>query len=350
VVAAMSGGVDSSMAAALLKKKGYEVIGLTMRLSASEGRCCSDKDMVDARRVAKLLGIPHYVVEVHVPFKEKVVDYFVEEYQLGRTPNPCAVCNPEIKFGVLWERARSLGAASLATGHYAVIRRHPETGKFLLMRGRDKGKDQSYFLARLSRDALGRTLFPVGPYPKPKIRLLAEQMGLPVASKSESQEACFVPEAGVAPFIESERGRPGEPGPMIDESGRELGVHKGLFAYTIGQRKGLGIALGKPAYVVRIDADKNAIVIGGEDALYHRVFIATKPNWISVENPPGAFRAGIQIRYRHRPAQGLVTPKENGGLEIAFDRPQRAITPGQLAVFYDKETVIGSAWIDRVLE
>ncbi|MBN1894127.1 tRNA 2-thiouridine(34) synthase MnmA [bacterium] len=350
VAVALSGGVDSSVAACLLKERGFDLVGLTMRLAGPERSNRSDRDAEDAAKTAGMLGIPHFVINLHEPFRENVINYFVSEYEKGRTPNPCAMCNPLIKFGVLFEQARALGADILATGHYAAIVRDEKTGRMLLKRAREKSKDQSYFLARLSQEALSKTLFPVGPYYKKKIRQMAGRFGLPVTEKPESQETCFVPEAGVAPFIESEKGRAGEPGPMLDAEGRELGTHKGLFAYTIGQRKGLGIALGKPAYVIRIDADQNAIVIGGEDSLYHSKFIASKPNWISMENPPGAFRAGVQIRYKHRPAQALVTPKEDGNLEITYARPQRAITPGQLAVFYDKDIVIGSAWIDRVVE
>ena len=350
VVVGMSGGVDSSVAAAILKEKGYEVIGLTMQISAEASRCCSDADVKDARRVAKALDIPHYVISMHEPFQRKVIDYFVSEYEKGRTPNPCAVCNPAIKFGDLLDKALALDAQHIATGHYAIIRKDRKTGRYLLKRGKERGKDQSYFLARLSQKALSHSLFPVGTYTKPAIREMAEKYGLPVAQKSESQEACFIPEAGVVPFIEAQRGGPYPPGPIKNTEGEILGAHRGIIGYTIGQRKGLGIALGKPAYVVRIDAAKNTIIVGDDDQLDARSFICSDAHWIAIEKLKEPCEVHARIRYMHKPAKAMIEPLGGNRVRVTFKQAQRAITPGQLAVFYRGESVLGSAWIDEVFQ
>ena len=348
VVVGMSGGVDSTVAAAILKEKGYEVIGMTMALSTAASKCCSEADVTDARRMAQKLDIPHYVIPMHQPFQEHVVDYFVNEYVRGRTPNPCAVCNPTIKFGVLMDKARELGANRLATGHYAMISRDKSTGRFLLKRGTEHGKDQSYFLARLSQDALSRTLFPVGSFPKEKIRALAEKLGLDIARKQESQDVCFIPESGVADFIEKETGIPGKPGQIRDQDGQVLGTHPGIIGFTIGQRKGLGIAVGRPVYVTKIDSDTNSVIVGDGEDLYHRECFTTDPNWIGVADASGIDSAEVRIRYKHRAAKAKLEMMDPRTIRIRFDKPQRAITPGQLAVFYKKETVLGSAWITDV--
>lgn len=348
VVVAMSGGVDSSVAAAFLKEKGYDVVGMTMKLWGEENRCCSPEDVEDARCVARKLGIPHYVVSVKESFRKSVVDYFVSEYEKGRTPNPCAVCNPRIKFGELLQKAMALGARFLATGHYAIVTYDSEREKFYLRRGKERGKDQSYFLARLSQHSLEQTLFPVGNFPKVKIRKLAERFGLPVAGKMESQEVCFVPKGDVTGFIEKQRGKVFPEGPILDEEGHFVGTHRGIIGYTIGQRKRLGIAVGRPVYVTKIDADTNTIFIGEENELYRKGFTATDAHWISVPEFVEPIRVKVRIRYKHRPDWAVVTPRENRKVEVTFDKPQRAITPGQLAVFYDGDFVLGSAWIDRV--
>jgi len=349
VVVAMSGGVDSSVAAALLKEKRVDVVGLTMKLWGEGGnRCCSSDDTEDARRVARQLNIPHYVVPMEEPFRRNVVDYFVSEYTKGRTPNPCAICNPTIKFGDLLQKALALSARFLATGHYAIVTYDPDKDRHLLRRGKERGKDQSYFLARLSQEALRRTLFPVGTFPKAKIRELAERFGLPVAGKTESQEVCFIPDGRVAEFIEKRAAKPFNPGPIVDSKNRSLGFHRGIGRYTIGQRKGLGIAVGKPIYVTKIDAETNTVTVGEEEELYRKKFTATDPNWISVSNPTEPLRVKARIRYKHRSDWATVIPLKNGKLEVRFDKPQRAITPGQLAVFYEGDVVVGSAWIDEV--
>jgi tRNA-specific 2-thiouridylase len=349
VAVAMSGGVDSSVAAAFLVKKGCDVFGLTMELTGRESRCCSMKDINDAREVANRLSIPHYVIPMQDLFRRRVIDYFIGEYVRGRTPNPCAVCNPAVKFGALMEKAVQMGAGHLATGHYAVVKHDAESGRFLLIRAREKGKDQSYFLSRLPQQALKRALFPIGNFSKPKIRELAARFGLGVAEKTESMDACFLPDMELTDFIENETGIPLESGPLVDENGSELGRHRGIAGYTIGQRKGLGIAAGVPVYVTRIHADTNTLVVGPKDKLYHRELTATDPVWISVDRPAGPMRARVRIRYRHRPAWASVELSEHDRVKVHFDSPQRAITPGQLAVFYDSETVLGSAWIDEVL-
>jgi tRNA-specific 2-thiouridylase len=349
VVVGMSGGVDSTVAAALLQRKGYEVIGMTMALSTPASKCCSDDDVSDARRMAQKLGIPHYVIPMHAPFKERVIDYFIAEYTAGRTPNPCAVCNPAIKFGELLHKAREVGGEFLATGHYARITRDQASGRYLLRRGRERAKDQSYFLARLSQEALRQTLFPVGGFPKARIRAMAEEIGLDVARKRDSQDVCFVPETGVRQYIESRRGRPFPPGPIKDRDGHVLGEHQGIIGYTIGQRKGLGISASHPMYVIRIDAESNTVYVGEEHELIQHGFLATDPNWIVVTDVSEPVQSSVRIRYKHRAAKATIQRINGGTIQVRFDKSQRAITPGQLAVFYQDDVVLGSAWIKSVL-
>ena len=348
VVVAMSGGVDSSVAAAFLKEKGYDVIGLTMRLQVEDGRCCSSQDVEDARRVARILNMPHYVVSLEEPFQKQVIDYFVTSYLKGRTPNPCAVCNPTIKFGELFQKAQALNAHYLATGHYAMVTYNPEYQCYLLRRGKERGKDQSYFLARLSQHVLKQVLFPVGSFPKVKIRKLAERFGLPVAEKKESQEVCFVPGGDIIDFIRKQTGLSFNSGPIVDGENQTVGIHSGIIGYTIGQRKGLGIALGKPVYVTKIDASTNTVFIGNDKDLYKKGFEGVDAKWISIPKMCGTMRLKTRIRYQHRPDWADVYPMKNGKVNVHFIKPQRAITPGQLAVFYDEDIVVGSAWIDRV--
>jgi tRNA-specific 2-thiouridylase len=346
---AMSGGVDSSVAAALVKRRGFDVVGLTMSLNSTDSRCCSEQDVTDARRVAQVLGIPHYVVSFQDSFRNSVIDYFIEEYVAGRTPNPCAVCNPKIKFGVLWDKAKSLGASLIVTGHYANVRKDPDTGRWLLLKGKQKGKDQSYFLSRLSQDQLSRAVFEIGRFSKTRVRELAESMHLPVAQKSESQDACFIPETGVAEFIRSVRGTHIHHGKILGIDGTELGNHTGIIGYTIGQRKGLGIALGRPAYVTEINAEENTITVGHERDLLHHALIASDPVWISIPCLEHPIQVMTRIRYRHRAALSTIEMTRDGKIHVRFEKAQRAITPGQLAVFYDGDAVIGSAWIEKAI-
>jgi len=349
VVVAMSGGVDSSVAAAFLKEKGFDVVGITMKLWGRDNRCCSYKDVQDAKMVARQIGIPHYTIPFNNAFKDHIVDYFVSEYIKGRTPNPCAVCNPVIKFGELLQKADSLNAQYLATGHYAGVKEDDESGRFLLRRGKERGKDQSYFLARLSQKALSRALFPIGNFNKSKIRQLAERFGLTVASKTESQEVCFIPDGDIAGFIEHQHDGEITSGPIVNKTGSVLGTHKGITGYTIGQRKGLGIAVGKPIYVTRIHAESNTVTVGEDKDLYYSTFIASNPNWISIPELKKMTRVHARIRNKHRPRWATVSPLDSNRLEVRFDKAQRAITPGQLAVFYEKDIVVGSAWIDTIL-
>ena len=350
VVVAMSGGVDSSVAAAILKKKGYDVIGITMRFWNEENRCCRTQDLEDAKHISHLLKIPHYTVSFDKPFKKQVVDYFVKEYCRGRTPNPCAVCNPVIKFGKLLEKTTELNARYLATGHYAIISHHKETERYILRRGKERGKDQSYFLARLPQNILNRILFPVGTYPKNKIRQLAERLNLPVAKKKESQEVCFIPDGNLSNFIREFTGKSFEQGEIIDQSGTVFGTHQGIIGYTIGQRKGLGIATGKPVYVTKINPANNTIIIGPDENLYHKTFTATGIHWFLPKEPRIPIQIKARIRYTHRPKSAQITPLGNNSVKVTFKKSQRAITPGQLAVFYDHDIVVGSAWIDQVVD
>lgn len=349
VVVGMSGGVDSTVAAVILKERGYEVIGMTLSLSTPASRCCSEEDVSDARRMARKLGIPHYVIPMHRPFRRHVIDYFIAEYKNGRTPNPCAVCNPMIKFGELMDKAGEVGAGLLATGHYAVIFRDKESGRFYLKRGREHGKDQSYFLARLSQEALSRTLFPVGSFSKKKIRDLARKFDLDVAQKTESQDVCFIPDSGVARFLENQISRPLKPGPIKNKNGDVLGTHQGIAGYTIGQRKGLGISIGRPVYVTRIDTKSNTVFVGDEDELYHNACIVSDPNWIGMDVLTDSRESMVRIRYNHRPAPAILETEPDGRIMIHFQKAQKAITPGQLAVFYEGESVLGSAWIDTAM-
>ena len=348
IVVAMSGGVDSSVAAAIMKKKGFEVIGLTMQLGSNESRCCSEQDVFDARRVAESLNIPHYVVSFKEAFQHDVIDYFIEEYLDGRTPNPCAVCNRKIKFGLLLQKALGLGARTLVTGHYAGIVKGSD-GRWLLKRGREKSRDQSYFLGRLTQEQLARACFPVGKYGKRKIRRMAEAMHLPVSQKTDSQEICFIPGTGVADYIITQRRGLSKSGKVIGSDGKELGKHTGIYGYTIGQRKGLGISSDRPLYVTKIDAGQNTVTVGDDHELFHSHLIATDLHWIAFPELKSRIQVRTRIRYRHRPALSIIEMTGPDRLSVRFSSPQRAITPGQLAVFYRDDLVIGSGWIENSL-
>jgi len=344
IAVAMSGGVDSSVAAAFLKNKGFDIVGLTMTLGHN-----NKGDIEDARRVASILGIPHHVVSLKEEFNKHVISYFVEEYHRGRTPNPCAICNPTIKFGALFNKARDFGADYIATGHYAIINYSESAKRYILQRGKEKGKDQSYFLSRLSQKALSITFFPVGTYTKDKIRALADEFGLPVAEKKGSQEACFIINESVTEFLKRKSSYDLKSGKIIDTKGDVLGTHNGIESFTIGQRKGLGIAVGRPIYVTSIDADTGTVFVGDNDNLYKKKFRGENPNWIAIPELYKPMRVETRIRYMHKPQSSTIKPMEDGSVIVEFDEAQRAITPGQLGVFYDKDTVIGSAWIDSVL-
>jgi tRNA-uridine 2-sulfurtransferase len=351
----MSGGVDSSTTAGLLKEKGYEVIGATMCIGTMDktqggpARCCGLADIEDARRVALQLEIPFYVIHLREEFEEKVIRYFCEEYAKGKTPNPCILCNEKVKFGSFLKKALELEADLLATGHYARLDYDERIGRFLLRKGVDRGKDQSYVLFSLTQNQLRHTLFPLGELRKEEVREKAFQLGLRVHDKPESQEVCFIQETSYHSFL-SERLRESiEPGPILDKDGTVLGRHKGIPFYTIGQRRGLRLAKGKPLYVIQIDRGRNAIVVGGEEEVRGDTFLVDSVNWIAAPETIPLRNAHVKIRYNHPGSEASLSPRGGGEWEVKFKSPQKAITPGQAAVFYDGETVLGGGWIKEVL-
>jgi tRNA-uridine 2-sulfurtransferase len=350
VVVAMSGGVDSSVAAALLVEAGHDVVGVSMQLydaAYGDGRfgtCCTIDDLRDARRVAHALGIPHYIVNLERRFEDVVVRNFVDEYARGRTPLPCAHCNSELKFSTLAEQAVGFGAARVATGHYAQVTRD-EAGVYHLWRGTDDLKDQAYFLFALTQAQLARALFPVGGLSKPEVRRIASGRGLQVAEKPDSQEICFVPDGDYAAVVE--RYLPGDrSGPIVDLEGRVVGRHEGVHRFTIGQRKGLGVASGEPLYVVRLDANRRLVTVGPASAVQRTSLTASGVNWIAGSPQGGTAGAQVQIRSRHAPARARIMVIDSGRVAVDFDTPQSAVTPGQAAVFFDGAEVLGGGWID----
>jgi len=384
VVLAMSGGVDSSVAAWLLKQQGHDVVGLFMRhgqrpekepglfcAKHPKGRsgktnqvpfpaqgCCSAADADDARRVAEILDVPFYAVNFEREF-DRIVDYFVDSYLAGRTPNPCIVCNTWLKFGRLFEYADGVGAEFVATGHYA--RTEKGSGVFVtedaanppgkrlptpfLCRGRDRSKDQSYVLFGVRRELLGRLMFPVGEYPKDEIRRMAERLGLGVADKPDSQEICFVPPGEHARFVRERRPERDTSGEIVTTDGTVVGRHKGIDQFTIGQRKGLGVALGERRYVVRIEPESRRVVLGTREELGHTELTAGEANWL-VDEPRDPFRCQVKIRYRSRLEDATVTPLPGGRFHVRFDRPRHGIAPGQAAVCYQSDRVLGGGWIE----
>jgi len=350
IVTAMSGGVDSSVAAALLAKQGHDVVGLSMQLYDQQngeitfGSCCTLDDLYDARRVAAAIGIPHYIVNFERKFEEHVVSDFVREYAAGRTPIPCVHCNGDLKFASLVERAAGFDAEAVATGHYAQVRFDETTRRYRLERGADRQKDQSYFLFTLSQAQLARARFPVGALDKAEVREEARRLGLRVAEKKDSQEICFVAAGEHAGFVGKRASIPG--GEIRDRSGQILGHHDGVHRFTIGQRKGLGLAAGVPLYVVDIDAANAAVTVGRREDLERHTLTASRVNWIDGTTPAAPLRAHARIRYRHAEAPATVTPLEGNRASVVFDDPQTAITPGQAVVFYDGDVVLGGGWIE----
>lgn len=350
VLVAMSGGVDSSVAAALLKEQGYEVVGVTMRLVSHPGGdyslnkgCCTLDDANDARRVAFSLDIPHYIVNLEREFRTHVVDYFVEEYAKGRTPNPCMACNRYIKFDILLRKADALGIDFVATGHYARIERRD--GRYRLLRAADRVKDQSYVLYMLQQAQLSRILLPIGGYEKGEIRAIAARLGLPVASKPDSQEICFVPGGNYRRFIGQHKAEALDPGPVVDTSGRVLGMHPGVASFTIGQRRGLGISAGKPLYVVDIKPEAKTVVVGTQEELLVRAFEVEDLCFVAGTAPDTRFRAAVKIRYRAPEMFADVKLIGERAAVVELDDPAKGIAPGQAAVFYHGDEVIGGGII-----
>ena len=353
IAVAMSGGVDSSVAAAMLAEQGHDVIGLSMQLydvsaqangERAFGSCCSIDDLHDARRVAAAINIPHYILNFERQFQETVVANFVGEYVAGRTPLPCARCNSDLKFSTLLDRAKGLGAEVVATGHYARVEQ--SGGRWLLRRGVDPDKDQAYFLFSLTQEQLARASFPVGALTKADVRAHARARGLRVAEKPDSQEICFVPDGDYASFVERQAPAAVKAGTVADESGRALATHAGVHRFTIGQRKGLGVSSQSPLYVLRIDADSGQVTVGPRAALERRALTASQVNWTAGDAPSEWRGATAQIRHRHNPAAGRVRALPDNRAEFESDEPLSAVTPGQAAVFYDGDVVVGGGWID----
>jgi tRNA-uridine 2-sulfurtransferase len=354
VMRGMSGGVDSSVAAALLLEQGYEVIGVTLQIwqdmseeiKKSEGSCCSLSAVDDARRVANKLGIPYYVLNFKDIFNKTVIEYFKEEYFKGRTPNPCIACNRHVKWQAMLDKAVSMGIDYIATGHYAKVVYDAASNRHILKKSVTDKKDQTYALYNLTQEQLSRTLMPVGDYPKDKIREMAKEMGLSVASKPDSQEICFIHDNDYGRFLSENSDKKIIPGKFVDTNGNVLGDHKGIVHYTIGQRKGLGMTFGKPMFVVALDVKNNRVVLGDDSEVFSNSLIASDLNFISIEKPVDGMRVNAKIRYSAKESPAIINLLDDNKVKVTFEVPQRAITPGQAVVFYDADAVVGGGTID----
>jgi tRNA-specific 2-thiouridylase len=353
VVVGMSGGVDSSATAALLLEEGYDVVGITLKLwpqdcvSRAEDKCCGPQAVTDARAVCHKLGIPYYLIDEAADFQKYVIEYFAAEYKAGRTPNPCVMCNQNLKFGRLIDRATQLGAQYIATGHFARVEKPADGSRMLLRRGVDLRKDQSYFLFSLRQDQLGRALFPLGEKSKADTRDVARHCQLKTADKEESMEICFVPDNDYGKFLQQARLVEKHRGEIVDLHGQVLGHHDGIEFYTIGQRKGLGISSAKPLYVIQLDPITNRVIVGDDSFLERDEFIAERCNWIPYDEPKEELQASVKIRYNHPGARATLSPLSGGKVRVKLAEPQRAVTPGQAAVYYQDDLVLGGGWIIR---
>jgi tRNA-specific 2-thiouridylase len=356
IVVGMSGGVDSSVAAALLVEQGCDVVGITMRVWPRQetdeptkrfGSCCGTEAVEDARQVARTLGIPHYLLSMDEEFNQKVIDQFVDSYGKGQTPIPCLSCNSNLKFGSLLGRARAWDAAAVATGHYARVERDPVTGRHLLLRPKDLRKDQTDFLWPLTQAQLGAARFPIGELTKDEVRARARRLALVTADKPESQDICFVPDDDYRGFLRRRAPEVFRPGAVVDRLGTTLGTHEGVAGFTVGQKRGLGLAAGRPLYVIDLDPERNTVTVGGAAELERDRLVATAVNFIACAPPTSPLRVAAKIRHSHQPAPAIVRALEGDAAEVVFDTPQRAVSPGQSVVFYDGDVVVGGGVISR---